>query len=390
MTEPAALARGAAPDSTPPLPDPRYILRYGAIRSGRIFGRIPASSASGSAGLLGDGSVNITIPPVEQTPGIYRALPTGKGMWVLEWDDGQDRRVVDAGTVWNRGVEDSLTLGGAGMLALLNRRLLIPNVATSAIPTTAPIVFSGLDTGSIMRGIVALVMALPQGDLPIVLEAARAGTRTQSYLGVDLASAGQRITELAGQDPNTEFLIRPRFADGSTVLVSFDFLTGTEAAPQLTNTVPWRLNATTPGQQVVGAVRFNDSATDTDTTTFAAGRGADAAAVFRSTTDPSLTDGGWPRLDGVVENESTDPAVVQGYADGGNARRNRPARAVVVEVAASWWWVRGRIGDRAHLTANHPIVGLLDFTSRVTDVAWDVTSPWVSLTLADTLAEEGF
>jgi hypothetical protein len=86
-----------------------------------------------------------------------------------------------------------------------------------------------------------------------------------------------------------------------------------------------------------------------------------------------------------------NPAVVQGYADGALAKWKRPLRSVKVQVSAAWWWSKnGRVGDQVHLTANHRVLGALDVTSRITNVAWDKASIWVTLTLADTLAEDGF
>lgn len=371
--------------------DARYVLRYGNIRDGRIYGPLPASSASGSQGMRGEGSVSIEVPGNDRAAGVYRALPPGKGMWVLEWNDGLSRRVVDAGTLWNRPVGDtSMSLSGAGMFALLNARLLRPDVPVAALAGSV-LTYSNLDLGSIMAAIVGQVQSLSDGDLPIVLQAARTGTRTRTYQGFDMAMAGQRITELADVEPNTEFLLMPRFVTGSTTRVVWDFLTGTEANPQLTNLVPWRLNRTTPGQKVVGEISVEDTATGMATTAWAVGAGEERAKVLRSATDATLTSGGWPRLDVVETNDSTDSAVVQSYANGVLAKTRRPARAVSVQVSAAWWWrTGGRVGDKVHLTADHLVLGRLDFTSRVTQVGWDIASAWVGLTLADSLAEEGF
>jgi hypothetical protein len=86
-----------------------------------------------------------------------------------------------------------------------------------------------------------------------------------------------------------------------------------------------------------------------------------------------------------------NPAVVQAYADGQLAKHKRPARSVTVQVDAAWWWARsGRVGDYVHLTAKHRVLGVLDVRSRILSIGWDVSSRWVTLTLADTLAEDGF
>jgi hypothetical protein len=389
MAEPAALvATTAATEQA--RPDPRYVLRYGNVRDGRVYGRLPVAAASGGFGMRGDGSVNITVPAVDRAGLIYRSLPPGKGMWVLEWNDGQFRTVVDAGTIWNRSLGTaSFGLSGAGILALLNRRLLIPNVSAELIAAQPPVSFTGMDTGSIIRAIAAHVMSLPHGDLPITLEDVRTGTRQQTYNGFDLAYAGPRMVEQSKQQPLTDFRFDPAYTDSTRQYVTFNLVTGTEAEPLLTSARPWRLNATTPGQQVVGEVTCDDSATDMCTDNYGASQGVDNSAVIRAASDTSLTDAGWPRLDGTTDNDSADGTVVQRYADGGLAAKRFPLRGIKVPVQASWWWgSRGKVGDGVDVKWISPILGTVRAVSRVVNVDWDVSLPWVTLTLADTLAEE--
>lgn len=389
MDEPAALVATTAAKEQK-RPDPRYVLRYGNIRDGRVYGRLPVAAASGGFGMRGDGSVNITVPAVDRAGLIYRSLPPGKGMWVLEWNDGQFREVVDAGTTWGRTLgTDSFGLSGAGILALLNRRLLIPNVAADQIAAQPPISFTGMDTGSIIRSIAAHVMSLPHGDLPITLEAVRTGTRQQTYNGFDLGYAGPRMVEQSKQQPLTDFRFDPAYTDSARQYVTFNLVTGTEAAPLLTNARPWRLNATTPGQQTVGAVTCDDAADEMCTDNYGAGQGPEGAAVIRAASDTTLTDAGWPRLDSTTDTNSADGAQVQRYADGGLAAKRFPLRGIKVPVKAAWWWGnRGRVGDGVDVTWLSPILGRVRAVSRVDNVDWDVTSAWVVLTLADTLAEE--
>lgn len=372
-------------------PDPRYVLRYGNVRDGRVYGRLPASAASGSGGMFGDGSGSAVVDG-DRAAALWRSMPAAKTLIVLEWDDGDNRRVIDQGIVWtNPTSEQAVTLGWGGPLSLLNSRDLIPNTTADLI-AAGSLTWSNADHGTIMRNIVEQVQSMPAGDLPFVLQAARSGTRTRTYDGFDVATAGQRITELSQVEPNTEFLFRPRYASpDDTTHVVWDFLTGTEANPRLTNTLPWRLNRTAPGQTVVGEISIDGSADELATHAYAVGGGEEKAKVIRGASDSTLTDAGWPRMDRNATNDATDATTVQGYADGLLARSKRPSRGVKVAVDAGWWWGQDRrVGDWVHLTADHRIVGRLDFTSRVTEVGWDITSRWVQVTLADALAEDGF
>ena len=91
----------------------------------------------------------------------------------------------------------------------------------------------------------------------------------------------------------------------------------------------------------------------------------------------------------MTDNDSADGATVQRYADGGLAQNRYPLRGIKVPVKAAWWWGnRGKGGDGVDVTWDSRILGRVRAVSRVDDVAWDVSSSWVTLTLADTLAEE--
>lgn len=391
MTEVTALAAPLAPSSPPKPrpPDPRYRVRFGNARDGRLYGPLPASAASGNHGINGAGSANVTVPGGPLSQKAYRSLPSGKGLVAVEWVDGSVRRVIDAHVVWNRGAGNALALGCSGPLSLLNSRVLVPDVPADQV-AAQDVTFSNLDHGSIMRGIVAHLMGMTNGGLPIALEDERAGTRRQTYHGYDLGNAGQRITELTGQQPLTEFLLGARFATGSTTSVVWDLLTGTEAQPQLSNTVPWRLNGTTPGQTLVGEVTVEDTADELATDAWGNGQGGSVTAVIRAATDPTLPGAGWPRMDRVADSNSLTGDDVQAAADGLLAAHRLPANGVKVPVNAAWWWSRGgRVGDKVWLTAYVLAIGLVDLTSRILDVAWDITSQWVVLTLADTIAQVG-
>lgn len=388
VTALSALAGLAHLNEQAPPPDKRYTLRFGSARTGRVFGTLPAFSGSGDSGLNGDGSVNIGVGP-GQSVDLYRRVPPGYTMWLLEWRDGSVRRLVDGGVLWNDDADASLSLGGAGFLSLLHKRKLIPNVAADQIATAADLTYASLDHGSIMRAVVNQALTMPNGDLPIALEASRAGTRQQTYHGYDLGYVAARLLEIAGQSPVTEFTLDPSYTDDTHQFATFNLVTGTEADPQLSNTVPHRLNGATPGQLVLKRVKASRSATDMGTDAYAGGGDQGTSRTIRAASDTTLTDAGWPRMDIDDQSDATDAATVQGYADGLLARSRFPLRGVTCVVDAAWWWANGSKGDQVHVTTNHPVMGPLDFTSRVLRVGWDITSPDVALTLSDTLAEGG-
>jgi hypothetical protein len=277
------------------------------------------------------------------------------------------------------------------MLGHLGARLLIPNVAADAIAAAPGMTFTG-DRGTIMARMVAQVLGLDEGDLPIVLEAYRAGTRTGTYYGYDMASVAQRINELADNVPPTDFALLPRFADGPDYTrIVWDFITGTEAQPLLNRTaaLPIMVDGTAPAQNTVKDVGWSGSAAGMGTHAFNKGGGSEKSTVIRGTVDPTLTAQGWPRSDVVSTSDSEDGDTVQGYADGLSAQTKRPARGIKVKVDAQFWWSQdARLGDSVRVKYNHPIAGAIDITSRLLSESGDVATQDVDLVLADTLAED--
>ena len=113
--------------------------------------------------------------------------------------------------------------------------------------------------------------------------------------------------------------------------------------------------------------------------------------MIRSASDSTLTGAGWPRLDGVTSNDSADGSRVSAYAAGDLAKKRFPLRGVKVPVLASWWWGNNaQLGDKVDVTFTHAVIGQVRVVSRVESVSWDIASPWVVLTLADTVAEGAF
>ena len=388
MSEPALLAAPAPRQ----IEAGRYVAHFGDFRTGDIAGTLPCSAFSWTSELRGTGTCQVTVPPSTEATEMWQATQAGRAMVAVEWVEDFGSRIVWASPAFARSMDaTTITVGGSGMFGFLSsKRILIPNVTASAIPTAAKMTFTG-DQGTLMRGVLAQALSLPQGDLPIVLEAARSGTRTQSYDGFDLAMVGQRISELADQDPGTDFAFLPRFEDSAATSLVWDFITGTEAQPLLNSAAgaPIVVDGTAPGQDTIQDFSWDESTSDMGTHVFAKGGGTEGGTVIRSSVDSSLTSQGWPRMDAVTTNESVDGTTVQRYADGALAQLRRPLRSIRVKVRASFWWGQGaRLGDSVRVMYDHPIAGLVDVTSRLLSESGDIASPWVDLTLADTLAEE--
>ena len=366
---------------------------FGDFRTGALFGSLPCTAFSWTSELRAAGTVNVTVPACPEAAGLWSELQDGRALVVVEWAEDFGSRILWASPVVARSLgESSVTVGGSGIFGHLCRVKLVPNVPASQVAKAPGMTFTG-DMGTIMRGMVAQVMSRPSFDLPIILEPARSGTRTQTYYGYERATAGQRISELAEHQNGPDFAFLPRFADSSNTSVVWDMVTGTETAPLLNRTagIPIVVDGTAPGQDTVRTVTWESSAGAMGTTVWAAGGGTEAGSVIRAAVDTSLTNQGWPGMDADsdVSTDSEDGAYVQAVADGALARLRRPLRSVRASVRASFWWGQdARLGDSVRVMFDHPIAGRIDVTSRLLAESGDIASEWVELTLADTLAEE--
>lgn len=370
----------------------RYVTHFGDLRTGELWGTLPCSALTWTSELRETGDLRSTIPASPEAAGLWEASQAGRAMVAVEWAQAFSRRILWASPVVARDLgETALVVGGSGMFGHLGRRLLLPDVAASAIATTPGMTFTG-DMGTIMAKALAQVLALDEGDLPIVLEAYRTGTRTQTYYGYEMASVAQRISELAEHIDGPDFALLPRFADGPDYLrIVWDFTTGAETTPQLNRAAdtPIVVDGTAPGQNTVKGLSWSESAGGMGTHAFAKGAGIETATVIRSATDTTLTGQGWPRVDVVTSSDAADGTQVQAYADGVNARTNRPLRGITVRVDAAFWWAQdARLGDSVRVLFDHPIAGRIDLTSRLLSESGDVATAEVQIELADTLAED--
>ena len=333
---------------------------------------------------------------------LWQATRGARAFWALEWSADSNRRIVAAGPVWTRtGDDNGIQYGGAGLFSLFGHRKLLDQTWTDAQITIGALTYSLLDLGSIMAAIAARVTAVAPADVPITFEAPRVDVNVRTYQGYDLSYADAMITELGNVSAGTQgnggpdWAFTPQFKGNWTTAPDFTrvewmMTTGATASPNLTQTGPALvIDRSAPQQQNVGAVSVVEDASALATTFFNAGGGSQASKVIGSATDATLTNLGYPRLDGDDTSSSTDYVTVAGYAAGGLVQRGRTPSGTTVLVRASWWWAQGlNVGATVRLIdPDHAVFGAIDLTSRVLKWSADVTSDWVQLTLADSLTQ---
>jgi hypothetical protein len=375
-----------------------YRIHYGVLRTGGEISELPVASCSFGDELRSTGSFQAQVAVGQCGNGsLWQSTRGAYTFWAAEWFDDGGRRLVAGGPLFARtGDDNGITYGGSNLFAMMGHRKLINQAWTDAQISANALTFSSLDLGSIISAIVQQVTAAPPADLPIAFEAPRSGINTRTYNGYDLAWAADKIAEIGNVESGTgglggpDWLFTPRFVAGDFTHIEWVLTTGTAAQPWLTQTgATVVLDRGPVGQQNVGPITVSEDAAKLSTTAFAANSGAEKTKLIASATDTTLTDAGYPRMDGDAPiNNNNDASMVAAYAQGELTRTKRTPDGVTVAVLASWWWAQGGgTGTTVHLIdPKNPVFGPIDLTSRV--IKWDVQdigSEWVTLTLADSL-----
>lgn len=213
--------------------------------------------------------------------------------------------IAQAGTIWSHSLVQEnpamLRINGAGMWSMLNARVQIPSTWTPSMGLTDARSVATY-TGS-YRDIAASIIsnAVARGSLPIDLPAVPdGGTRTETYSGFDLTSAGQRLSELTQQNQGPDIFFRPYFATASTI--RWQAMIGN----------PTISNAGNPllfdhGSNLVQALTTSDG-TGLATDSYVKGNGTQQAIAWAYAHDMALITGGWPLLD-KVDTSHGDNAV---------------------------------------------------------------------------------
>lgn len=379
-----------------------YVVHYGDMQTGFLYGTLPVAACSVSDELRQASTFQARIPIGHATEA-WAALNHGPAdMWVLEWAADGGRRAVAAGPLLPQTFDaDGITLAGAGLWWVFQHRMAVHRdwtPSTTSAPAGPIWSMSGWDLGTIQRFLCwetseLSSFAAPYAYLPIEWEDERGGSHQRTYEPYDLVTVAQRVEEIGNVEVGTDGKGGPDWALLPTLYpdtsqVWFRFLTGTQAQPMLFgDEPPLVLDAAAPGQNRLRNLTGQRDGGRKATRVFASGGGTEYSKVVKVAEVAERSTG--VRVDAVVTSDALEHATVQGYADAGLTKRRRTPSGLTVEVDAAWWWRHdGRVGLPVRLLwRDHPIVGDLDVTSRVTQWSADVASRWVQLTLADTTVE---
>jgi hypothetical protein len=352
------------------LPRPAGVrVLYGDLRTGRITGELPCADAPWVQALNGPGSIDQVTVPDDAIRRFGLRHGTAPARCFLAAD--LDGRLQEAGPIWSRVYDweaGQLTLGAAGLWSLFDYRMVLPVLAAGQKVQKATTVITGVDYGTLARRLVAQAMTHAGGDLPLVLEDERPGTRTETFPGWKLLRVGDQLRELTQREtaaPDIRFV--PRYKAGDRRFVEWVLETGTETRPQLAQTgADWVFDTTARRSPVLG-IGTDEDATVMGSRGWVTGEGSEEDTLIATAYDPALVDRhGYPLLEQEDSRSTVDrQSTLDGHAANLVGRIARPVEVWKVTVHASA--AREVVaGDYARVvTKGHPWLGTGERRMRV-------------------------
>lgn len=289
----------------------------GDLLTGKRIQTLQVVSGSWSEVLNGAGDISCTATlkdPVVARLGLREsAIPAKAFLAAVEGDT-----VLQAGPIWAHDWDANtqhLTLTGAGMWSYFDHRVLLPVLAgrLPSDPATDTNLISSLQ--GIARAMVAQAQTWTNGNVPVILPTAIAGTNERNEAGANLAIVGERLRQLTQVQGGPDIMFTPRFnaaRDG----IEWVMRIGIPDVPLLSSVQEVVFNVGLP-ESSVSNMRVNVNGTRIGSQAFAAGGRQSDEALTTVSTDSALTDAGFPLLELVDSSHSTvnEAGTLQAYSD---------------------------------------------------------------------------
>lgn len=330
--------------------------------------------------------------------------------------------ILAAGPIWTHGYnrdEKTLTLGALGMWSYFDHRFVLPLAAatiatdqfivpditaagkTKPNPTVATYL-TGLEYGTIAKRWVQQAQAWTGGNVPVLFEADRVGTRERNFEGADFKNLGTVLSQLSQVEGGPDIRFSPQFT-ADMLGIQWVMQTGTDASPLLASPTVFEWALDVPDSPV-SAFQVDIDATHLSSTSWAAaGRSADTVLVSRAT-DSTLTDLGYAMFETLDSSHSSvsQQATLDGYTAEATLLGRSAADLWSFAVEANrqpflgaYWegdfctLTMGDYGSAAYTPWQDPVTNWCKNPSFETDVAgWSVQNAAVA-TRATTQAHRG-
>ncbi|TFV91412.1 hypothetical protein [Blastococcus sp. CT_GayMR16] len=335
MTAPTGLLSWLA-SSRPRIAVPTITVLYGDLRTGRIIDSLDVTGCSWAQVLNDAGAVDsVTVEEHEvRAKNLRYTAPAAKTFLAVDVD-GQ---IQEAGPIWSRGWDDSgnglLTLGAAGLWSLFDHRKVLPVLNPAVRVQDMNLGAAGTDLAGIAIVLLMQAMAHVGGNLPLILPAPLAGTRTEVFPGFQLLWLGEQLRQITARENGPDIRFRPRYT-ADKLGIEWVMEAGTEIAPLLTQAGDDHyFDRTVPSTPVVNVITDED-ATVMGQRAWVTGEGQAEGTLIATDYDGTQIDDGYPLLE-VDEARSsvTDQDTLDGHAVNLRTRSARPIERWKVIVRA--------------------------------------------------------
>lgn len=284
--------------------------------SGQIGPRLNFETMDWSTELNGTDSISMKLrksdlPKVDYS---YWLSPWWAGIAVF-WDNVP----IAAGPIITRPSEsfDTLTIGCGGIRSVLANRLVAPEAYGDNWDNFSKekIYYSGQSLATIAKYAVEASQRKKGGRLPIsyaLTDMTGGHERTYQSFNVSNISCDDILTKLSNVIGGPDIMFRPRLVQPNRL--TFDLWTGTDAQPRIYQKYSpvWD---TTPSKGMVSNMNVIVTGTYQTSRVYATGAGQDEGTLIQVVTDDSLLQKGYPLLETVINDSSSeDPAVVMDHA----------------------------------------------------------------------------
>lgn len=298
-----------------------YRLFVGDLRTGKITADLPPASLSWGLRLNDAGPVEATVQSMsaEAAPLNLRANTAPLKQFIGVAYNGV---VLEAGPIWKRALkpeDGALTITGAGMWSLLDKRKALPWVALRNGMRVQDV---SLDLVNMTLGTIAREMVRTaiqdnlDGGLPIVLPPFLSGTHERHYPGYQLEWVGDLLRRLPEVKNGPDLELRPRYVEGDRTRIEWVFNTGTEDQPLLVqqgDDLLWDGSVQESGVVGFGVV---EDGTDLASKVYVPGAGQERDMRIAGGYSDKLLKAGYVYTERDTANKNIeDQALLQGYAD---------------------------------------------------------------------------
>jgi len=379
----------------------------GNMLDGRRIQTIPdVVSGSWSEVLNGSGDVSCTVPlgdPAISRLNLKNSATVKKSFLAAV----EGNVVLQAGPIAGHQFSDDgelLTISADGMWSHFDDRLVLPILAgrlpsdkttdtrymkVSVDPDDPWPVDTSKSLQGIARAIVAQALSWPSGNVPVVLPAEIPGDQERTYKGSDLASVGERLSQLTAVDGGPDIKFVPRYTSDK-LGIEWLMMIGTPDQPLLVGPIEPVFNVGL-SRSSVSDFQIVVDGSNLGSQAFASGGRTSDEVLIAQSDDPTLLNAGFPLMQIVDASHSSvsESPTLQGYADELTTKGNQPLMTFSFDHDMSRIPSIGgfNVGDFAKIKVrNNAYLETKTYRSRIVARSGSEKSDKVKLTFQPTVA----